>query len=315
MYEATQTISRTTQAPLGLVWIKDTQHVLSLGLEKALGAEARVHTGYKGPKAQTPSAVIYLQEDLDGEEELAQEIESIRAQAPHATILVCAPAPDLRLARGALKAGASGLIHIGMPPQQILRALYAARRGEVVLPRVLLRLWVDEQQRLLEPRIDLCSARQRKVLELVVEGLTNAEIAGRLFLSESTIKQHLRAAYKALGVKKRTEAAAVLRRCHGGTHRQGRDSDPRLRNTANKPERWGSRTSKTHTERSTSMARERPTNLWECDHHYPIEVVAVGGGKRARCLGCGACGPVRAAGEDAMLALRAEARHRGKVGA
>jgi DNA-binding NarL/FixJ family response regulator len=45
----------------------------------------------------------------------------------------------------------------------------------------------------------------------VVGGLPNAEIAGRLFLSESTIKQHLRAAYKALGVKNRTEAASLIR--------------------------------------------------------------------------------------------------------
>jgi DNA-binding NarL/FixJ family response regulator len=212
--EATDAARRTRAplefAPLGLVWIKGTQRVLALGLKKALGAEACVHTGYEGPKAQTPSAVIYLQEDLDGEEEAAQEIESIRAKAPHATILVCTPAPDLRLARGALKAGANGLLHTGMPPEQILRALYVARRGEVVLPRELLRLWVDEQQRLLEPWIDL-SARQREVLELVVEGLTNAEIAGRMFLSESTIKQHLRAAYKALGVKNRTEAASLIR--------------------------------------------------------------------------------------------------------
>ena len=64
------------------------------------------------------------------------------------------------------------------------------------------------------------------------------------------------------------------------------------------------------------MAREKPTTIfWGCDHHYPIEVVAVGGGKRARCLGCRAYGPVRAAEEDAMLALRVEARHRGKGGA
>jgi DNA-binding NarL/FixJ family response regulator len=46
----------------------------------------------------------------------------------------------------------------------------------------------------------------------VVEGLSNAEIAQRLFLSESTIKQHLRTAYKVLGVKNRTEAATLLRK-------------------------------------------------------------------------------------------------------
>ena len=61
------------------------------------------------------------------------------------------------------------------------------------------------------------------------------------------------------------------------------------------------------------MARENP-NMWRCGHHYPIDVTSVGTGKRARCLGCGACGPVRAAGEEAMLALRAEAHYREKLG-
>jgi DNA-binding NarL/FixJ family response regulator len=48
-------------------------------------------------------------------------------------------------------------------------------------------------------------------LELLSEGLTNAQIAKRLFLTESTVKQHLRQAYKALGVSNRTEAARLLR--------------------------------------------------------------------------------------------------------
>jgi DNA-binding NarL/FixJ family response regulator len=217
-HEVTGTIRRT-RAPLGLVWVKSTQHVLSLGLEKALEAEACVHKGYEAPSAQAPSVVIYCLDGLGGEE-VAQEVERNRAQTPNAPILVFALAPDLQLARGALKAGASGLIHTGMSPEQILRALWTARRGEVVLPRVLLRLWVDEQRRL-ETRVDRLSARQREVLGLVVEGLTNAEIAGRLFLSESTIKQHLRAAYKLLGVKNRTEAAAALLRA-----RDWRDTTP-----------------------------------------------------------------------------------------
>jgi DNA-binding NarL/FixJ family response regulator len=46
---------------------------------------------------------------------------------------------------------------------------------------------------------------------MVVEGMSNAQIAGRLYLSESTIKQHLRAVYKALGVRNRTEAAKTMR--------------------------------------------------------------------------------------------------------
>jgi DNA-binding NarL/FixJ family response regulator len=82
-------------------------------------------------------------------------------------------------------------------------------RGEVVLPRELLRHWLDEQR---PPELSTLSARQREILESVTEGLSNAEIAKRLFLSESTVKQHLRGAYKALGVRNRIEAASLLRR-------------------------------------------------------------------------------------------------------
>jgi hypothetical protein len=54
-HEATQTIRRTTQAPLWFVWVKGTQQrVLSLGLEKVLGARARVHKGLEGSLAQAP---------------------------------------------------------------------------------------------------------------------------------------------------------------------------------------------------------------------------------------------------------------------
>ena len=83
-----------------------------------------------------------------------------------------------------------------------------AKEGELVAPRGLLAYLLTQEE---PPDIYLLSARQREILDLVVEGLSNAEIAGRLFLSESTIKQHLRAAYKALGVKNRTEAASLIR--------------------------------------------------------------------------------------------------------
>ena len=55
------------------------------------------------------------------------------------------------------------------------------------------------------------------------------------------------------------------------------------------------------------MAREKP-EAWRCEHRYPIAVEEVGGAERARCLGCGAGGPLRAGAGQAMLALRAEAQ-------
>jgi DNA-binding NarL/FixJ family response regulator len=58
---------------------------------------------------------------------------------------------------------------------------------------------------------DNLTPRQREVLMLVARGLTNVQIAERLFLSESSVKQRLRQAYKILGVKNRTEAVKLLR--------------------------------------------------------------------------------------------------------
>ena len=54
------------------------------------------------------------------------------------------------------------------------------------------------------------SHREKEVLSLVVDGLTNREIAGRLFLAESTVKSHLMAAFAKLGVRSRKDAAALL---------------------------------------------------------------------------------------------------------
>ncbi len=115
---------------------------------------------------------------------------------------------DLALARSALKSGARGFIHAGMAPGQIVRALEVASEGEIVAPRQLLEYMIATEE---FADLDILSARQREILDLVSEGLTNAQIAKRLFLTESTVKQHLRSAYKVLGVSNRTEAVRLIR--------------------------------------------------------------------------------------------------------
>jgi DNA-binding NarL/FixJ family response regulator len=87
--------------------------------------------------------------------------------------------------------------------------LAVAARGELVAPRELLEYVLTKDR---SGDLATLSVRQREILGHVVEGLSNAEIGRRLYLSESTIKQHLRAAYKLLGVSNRTEAANLFRR-------------------------------------------------------------------------------------------------------
>ena len=190
---------------LGLIWVDCSSSVATAGLVGALKEQARVHNAPEPPPDAWSSVVLCP----NGREGLSASVERLRELSPSAApILVFGGYLDLPLAHDALRAGASGFIHGGMTQEQIARAVAVAAKGELVAPRELLPYLLTHE----EPFDTYpLSARQREILELVVEGLSNAEIAGRLFLSESTIKQHLRAAYKVLGVKNRTEAAKLIR--------------------------------------------------------------------------------------------------------
>jgi DNA-binding NarL/FixJ family response regulator len=189
--------------PLGLVWIDCPYPVVTDGLVRTLEAEARVHIE-RDPPDEDPSVVIL---GVGGIEGLQEGVKRICKQSPSALILVFGLHLDLAVAQEALRAGARGFIHAGMKPKQIVRAVTVALEGEIVAPRQLLGYLVSHGD---VKDLGILSARQREILEFLSEGLTNAQIAKRLFLTESTVKQHLRAAYKALGVSNRTEAARLI---------------------------------------------------------------------------------------------------------
>ena len=192
--------------PLGVVWVDCPHSVVNTGLVRALEGQARVHHGSK-PPGNVPSCVILCPE---GHEGLSERVEFYRKLSPDAPpVLVFGPQLDLPFAREAIQAGASGFIHAEMTPEQLVRAVAVATKGELVAPRELLGYILTEDE---PANLGALSARQREILGYVVEGLSNAEIGRRLYLSESTIKQHLRSAYKLLGVKNRTEAANLFRR-------------------------------------------------------------------------------------------------------
>jgi DNA-binding NarL/FixJ family response regulator len=159
-------------------------------------------------EGESPSVVIYCPKDEDVGEDVTQGVKGLQALAPDACIVILGlSASDLPLANAALRAGARGFLHLGMQPSHIARALRLACQGEVVFPRELITglLKGEKYSNLL-----VLTARQREILELVGEGLTNAGIARRLFLAEGTVKQHLRATYKLLEVRSRTQAVEFL---------------------------------------------------------------------------------------------------------
>ena len=121
-----------------------------------------------------------------------------------------------------LRAGARGYVHTTASPQRLVECVRAVARGETVLDasvtgELLHRL--DDGPRLGDDghrtAHGLLTARQQAVAELVAEGLTNAEIAGRLQVSRATVKGHITVALRRLDLRDRTQLAIHV-------HRNGR---------------------------------------------------------------------------------------------
>ena len=193
--------------PLGLVWVLSPSYSITTeGLKQVLEGKADVKIGGES-SAESPSCVV-LYAGGGMAEGCLKDMGGIRELYPGVPLLVLGSQLDLALAWATLKNGADGFAHAQMHPAQVICAVEVVQRGELAAPRQLLGYSLSQNE---IPKIWDLSARQREILEMVVEGLSNAEIAGRLYLSESTIKQHLRAAYKELGVRNRTQAAKMMR--------------------------------------------------------------------------------------------------------
>ncbi|WP_394618540.1 response regulator [Lentzea sp. JNUCC 0626] len=112
----------------------------------------------------------------------------------------------------ALQAGASAFLLKNAPPDDLLGAIRVVASGEsVVAPRVTRRLLDRFAGRLVtdqraRTRFDALTDREQEVLGLVAEGLSNTEIAARLFLSESTVKSHFGRVLMKLGLRDRVHA-------------------------------------------------------------------------------------------------------------
>ena len=108
---------------------------------------------------------------------------------------------------GAVEAGASGYLLKDAPPDDLLAAVRASAAGETALaPSIAGRLL----ERMRAPQSAL-SVREVEVLECVASGLSNAAVAVRLGVSETTVKSHLAHVYTKLGVSSRSAAVAQAR--------------------------------------------------------------------------------------------------------
>jgi DNA-binding NarL/FixJ family response regulator len=144
-------------------------------------------------------AIVVLICDVDRPQEMAT-LRGLRRELREPAIVVVSPAATATGVRRALDGGADAVVFEPELEQTLAVAVSAVESGQSVVPRNM-RASVERPA---------FSHRERQVLSLVSEGLTNAQIAEQLFLSESTIKSHLSSAFAKFGVRSRREAAALF---------------------------------------------------------------------------------------------------------
>jgi DNA-binding NarL/FixJ family response regulator len=114
-----------------------------------------------------------------------------------------------------LRAGASGFMLKNSPPDQLAAAIRTVADGEALLAPTVTRRLIEEFVR--RPRIDSgekselaeLTERELEVLTLIARGLSNAEIAEQLIVSEATVRTHVNRVLTKLGLRDRTQAAVL----------------------------------------------------------------------------------------------------------
>jgi DNA-binding NarL/FixJ family response regulator len=151
--------------------------------------------------------IIVIACDVDRHREMAA-LRRLRREVPGPPIVAVSPTATATGVRRALDAGADAIVFEPLLEPTLAVTVSAVGSGQSVVPREM-RASVERPA---------FSHRERQVLTFVSEGLTNAQIADQLFLSESTIKSHLSSAFAKFGVRSRREAAALFLEHEGTTN-------------------------------------------------------------------------------------------------
>jgi len=143
---------------------------------------------------------------------------AMRDAAPDTPIVIVSMIESRKDVLRAIELGAHGFIPKAAGPEEMVNALRAVMDGQVYLPPALL-LKPDEgkggvptaqaSRASAEERLSVLTGRQREVAELLGQGLTNAQIAERLELSESTVRLHVSTILDKLDLSNRTQVALL----------------------------------------------------------------------------------------------------------
>ena len=203
------------------VVIADDQDLVRAGFRMILGAyeDMEVVAEASDGRAAVEAALLHRPDvvlmdirmpQVDGIEATRRLME--REDAPRVLVLTTFDLDEYVYA--ALKAGASGFLLKNAPPDQLAQAIRTVAAGDALLAPAITRRVIEEF--VSRPRADPhperlaeLTERELEVLAVIARGLSNAEIAAALVLSEATVKTHVNRILTKLGLRDRTQAAVL----------------------------------------------------------------------------------------------------------
>jgi two-component system NarL family response regulator len=177
----------------GIAALIERQPDMAVVAEAGTGAEALALHGRHRPDV---TLIDLRLPDMDG----ALLMRRLRADEPTARFVVLSAHESAEDVYQAVRAGAAGYVLKGAPGQHLIEAVRAVHGGEQWLPAALASRIAQHVA-----RVEL-TERESAVLALMVAGKTNKEIGADLGVDESTVKTHVTAIFKKLGVSSRTQA-------------------------------------------------------------------------------------------------------------
>jgi DNA-binding NarL/FixJ family response regulator len=146
----------------------------------------------------------------------SEDVELVHSRLDGAPLVLVASGFVGSATRRLVQAGLAGLVHDRQLERTLVPTIEAVLSGQLCVPAPM-------RTTIAQP---VFSHREKQVLELLLAGLTNGEIAARLFLSESTVKSHLASSFRKLGVSSRAEAVRCIVAPDSGLELRGLSVNP-----------------------------------------------------------------------------------------
>jgi DNA-binding NarL/FixJ family response regulator len=132
---------------------------------------------------------------------------AITSRDPSAKILIFTAYSERMLLSRGLESGAKGYILKEAPHETLLRAIEKVARGDGFVDPALMPSFLNGKE-----REEMLTAREREILQLLADGMSNSDVAGKLFISQETVKSHVRHILTKLEADTRTHAVAIALR-------------------------------------------------------------------------------------------------------